>query len=1536
MKKYAIIGMLIVLAAPLYISAMDMLMDNRALIIKGNFEKYLIENYQGNDGSYYHISIPEYSSTAEPGKALLPLYSKLISLPPVGNYYLEKIEYDYIEENIDKSLLYSGWEDNSPKDRSFYENDEWYPKDIVTIGYPVIMRGYRFCQISIAAVQYNPAKNMIRVLKDINAKFSMDASVTDNPLKDTKSRPSSSFSKIVSEHVYEAHKEGIIDNGSYLIITPDACVSTLQSLVRWKRKLGHEVTLTPLSEIGASPDNYDIKNYIQNAYLSWDVPPEFVILVGDVTGLYVLPSFYVQGTYTQYDVSDHEYSLLDGDDYFPDIFIGRISIQTLMELITIVTKIIHYESSITQGEWYNHALMISPLDAYWGIYTYYITKMNVKEKLINFGFEVDEFTYPYDSGVQKLISLINAGYSFINYRGYGYHSGWDTVGYNFLVSDDIASLNNHFMLPMITSITCDGGDFASSAVQQCFGEVWLKEGSPTNPKGAIGFIGPSERDTQIEWNNCMDMGIYQGVVYENMNRCGEMLLRGKMELYNNYPHNHAWGNSHNSDQFYFYVYNLLGEPGLRIWTDIPKDFTFISPDSIPIQQNYISVQVDNVDDKNGFIVALTKDDSLITKGISNNEGFVTLYTTLELGDYEITASKYGYLPITNEFEIFSELALEMGEVNYIDEPIAGTTVEYEFYLINSSSNISENILINISSDDKSISIITDSLFIDSILPQTSHLCQNLFFRINDRWHDGKYSDIDISVSSDFGTQSCKIDFEIISPELVFSDFIVQNNDCCLIQNQQDNIFIELTNTGSIQSDLFFAQLTCVNNKVTMIQDESYYTTISMNGTGANSMPFVMLPEEVLTGEIAQFDLEISQNDSIVQNIQFSIPIGIISEKSPTFSSYGYYAIESSDEGFFTPPTYSWIEINPDLGGEGVLLEGDYVTNDGYVEFIDLPFAFSFYGNYYYSISVCSEGWISMGEDFVYHRNKTIPSGCGPHAMIAPFWDNLRNGELYYFYDIENQFIIIEWFEFLNKYNPDKKETFQVILFDPAYYKTLTEDGEILFQYKTINNVDQGDNYATVGIENWKQTEGILLSYSNIYVPTAHELQDEISILFTTKEAPEIPLLEVNPQILSYTVPQDTIIYDNFVLSNISNQSIDFSASLSHFPRSRKNFDGYKNANLISKMNSLPRINNKANTKENIPHGKKSILNSDIEVLFPNGGETLTYGTMQTILWNSSGPIESVSIKLFLVNLCYVLTYSTNNDGEFSFYIDYPLSDFCTIQIEDNAGTAVDISDNYFSINIFDIIQPYENEILLYDTVDTLCWNYPGNYNEIIIEITRDDGLSWEIVADAFQNTGSYEYIVTGPPSEECAFKITASNYEISNRSDGTFSIVDSPINWLSLDITSGTLIGGESLHIPFEISTINCDVGNYEAYIIIESGIGQKIIIPVTLEVSYDIDDKPEEIIQTLSAHPNPFGSSTTIYYYVTTNSHELPQIQIYNVKGQLVREMECTDFNFGLNEVNWDGRDYIWKRVSSGLYFYQIKVGDSVIGTNKCLLIND
>ncbi len=1643
MKKSFYIAVIIFLFVPLYNFALNTVRESNTLLIQGDFDNCEISNEKRGELQFCSITISDYSSTANPGKALMPLYSQLISLPSKGNYVIESIIYDYDEKAVDMPILHCGWEDGIEKDIDFYKRDEWYPKEIVTIGSPIIMRGYRFCQITLAPVQYNPAKNKIRVLKDIDAKFSLDASIVDNPLKDTKSRPSSSFSKIVSEHVYGAQKEGINENGSYLIITPDDCVSTLQSLVQWKRKLGHEVTLTPLSEIGASPDNYEIKNYIQNAYLSWDVPPEFVILVGDVTGNYILPSFYVQGTYTQYDVSDHEYSLLDGDDYFSDVLVGRISIQNLMELMTIVAKLIHYESLFTQGEWYNDALMISSYDDNWGIYTQYITKMNVKEKLLNFGFEVDAFTYPYNSGVQQLINWINNGYSFINYRGFGYHSGWDTIGYTFFVSDDIVSLNNYFMLPMVTSITCGGGDFASSAVQQCFGEVWLKEGTPMNPKGAIGFIGPSERDTQIEWNNCMDMGIYQGIVYENINRCGEMLLRGKMELYNNYPHNHAWGDATNSDQFYFYVYNLLGDPGLQVWTDNPKNITLITESTISEQQNYIEAEVDVEDDMSNFMIALTIGDSLVSKAFTDENGEVTFYADFYPGNYQITASKYGYLPETNDLTVYSDELLELTDVTYSNDPISGNTIEYELTFYNPASITAENIMIYFSSDDETITIISDSISITSITPYTSHICDSLYLEIDEKWQNGKTANLNINLSSNFGEQSFSAPVAIISPELVLSNFIVQNNECYLVQDQEDNVFIELTNTGSIQSELFYASLFCTNEKATITQDESYYTSISINGTGANAIPFTVIPDEVISGEIAQFEMQIIQYDSLVQRLQFSIPIGIISETSPTFSNYGYYAIESSDTGFFNAPVYDWIELDPSLGGEGMLIEGSYVTEDGYVKTIDLPFSLVYFGHYYYEVTICSEGWLSMGEELIYHRNRTIPSGCGPAAMIAPFWDDLKDGELYKWYDEIGHRFIVEWQEFSNVYDPAVKETFQVILYDPEYFPTSHGNVEILFQYKTISNIDQNDNYATVGIENYAQTDGVLLSYSNIYAPTAHILQNETAILFTLHESPEVPFLEAYPSSFNYTLPQDTTISDCILLVNTSSTDLSYSIKTSHYS-GKGSGNGGKNiendfiissssyyftsmpmdifcylyhtssddeavygvnmdfpngvyVNNAMDINSLSYNGETGNAAEvtwgfgngdplytlgihsfgvnvtvedsitgpitidwyiegdgtgTAPHTTQGTITLQpsttpyLWLMYPNGGETLVYSTTDTIRWTTYGTIENVNLYITLDNCSTweTIAEDINNTGEYSYTVTWSLSDMCKINVRDADGYTSDNSDNLFSINIFDIIHPEDGDVIAYNTLDTLRWNYTGIYDEVILELSRDNGCNWEVINDTIPNTGEFEYLVPGPPSDWCVFRITAPDFSISNCTKGNFKIIDPSVNCLSLSSNSGTLSGGESTNITFNVTTQGMEPGYYEAYICIKSGIGQKINIPVTIEVSYAIDDEPEPNKLLIQNIPNPFSTSTTINFNLTTRLHsatpwqaESTEIKIYNVKGQLVRKFLIVSPSPSLHvSVTWDGRDEQGNKVSSGLYFYQVKVGVEIIGTNKCLLMKD
>ena len=303
-----------------------------------------------------------------------------------------------------------------------------------------------------------------------------------------------------------------------------------------------------------------------------------------------------------------------------------------------------------------------------------------------------------------------------------------------------------------------------------------------------------------------------------------------------------------------------------------------------------------------------------------------------------------------------------------------------------------------------------------------------------------------------------------------------------------------------------------------------------------------------------------------------------------------------------------------------------------------------------------------------------------------------------------------------------------------------------------------------------------------------------------------------------------------------------------------------------------------------------------------------------------------------------------NTGEYAYTVNGTLSDYCRFKVKDANGYQSDMSNDMFSINIFDITHPENGDILEHNKLDTLCWNFSGIYPEVILEFSRDNGYTWDVINDELPNTGEYEYTVPGPPSNWCAFRIITPDYSMSNRTQGVFSIVDSPIDWLEIETPFGTLAPGESENIPIHVTTHDLETGYYEAYICIKSGIGQKINIPVILEVSYATDGESEEDALLIQNIPNPFCTSTTIHFNLThptslrsVVADELSQIKIYNVKGQLVRELLTVAPSPSLPvSVTWDGTDEFGNKVSSGLYFYQVKFGNEIIGTNKCLLMKD
>lgn len=75
-----------------------------------------------------------------------------------------------------------------------------------------------------------------------------------------------------------------------------------------------------------------------------------------------------------------------------------------------------------------------------------------------------------------------------------------------------------------------------------------------------------------------------------------------------------------------------------------------------------------------------------------------------------------------------------------------------------------------------------------------------------------------------------------------------------------------------------------------------------------------------------------------------------------------------------------------------------------------------------------------------------------------------------------------------------------------------------------------------------------------------------------------------------------------------------------------------------------------------------------------------------------------------------------------------------------------------------------------------------------------------------------------------------------------------------------------------------------------------------------------------ISNFPNPFNPSTTIQY--STPEASQVRLSIYNILGQVVRELVNGQHAAGSYTVQWDGRDALGNVVSSGIYIYQLKAG--------------
>lgn len=98
-----------------------------------------------------------------------------------------------------------------------------------------------------------------------------------------------------------------------------------------------------------------------------------------------------------------------------------------------------------------------------------------------------------------------------------------------------------------------------------------------------------------------------------------------------------------------------------------------------------------------------------------------------------------------------------------------------------------------------------------------------------------------------------------------------------------------------------------------------------------------------------------------------------------------------------------------------------------------------------------------------------------------------------------------------------------------------------------------------------------------------------------------------------------------------------------------------------------------------------------------------------------------------------------------------------------------------------------------------------------------------------------------------------------------------------------------------------------------------------------NISDEIPKSTELYQSYPNPFNPSTTISFGLAEDSEV--ELSIYNINGELVKQIENNHLNSGIYRYTWDGTNEYNTQVSSGIYLIRLRAKNNVFH-QKIILI--
>ncbi|MCK4902226.1 MAG: PKD domain-containing protein [Thermoplasmatales archaeon] len=611
--------------------------DETTIEITVNPGEFEFDTEDTEEGLFATVALSNFVYSLVEGEAKLPAIRKMIEIPQESNpeITVTSTSWDYTSLNelslpgqiipaqfsVEKIPGPTG---DFVLDDDYYSSNAFLPEVTAKIVETGQMRSRRFALVEISPIQYKPLTGELKLMTSCELTINLPDSDMTQTYEKIERYSTPSYEKIFENafNNYGFYEQGLGGRNTegFLAIVYDSFYDELQPLTNLKESKGYDVTVTKTSDIPGGPSKENIYNYIEDAYDNWNIPPAYVLLVGDTPQI---PTF--SGT-TGPSAVDLYYVTVDGSDWIPDIHIGRFPGSTETHIETMVEKTVYYETGgFPSIEWIKKAAFLASTD------NYYISEGTHNYVIDNYldpnGYTCDKlYTSTYGATTQQVHDAINDGRSLVIFSGHGSPSGWGD-GPPFYISD-VQALMNEEMYPFVCSHSCSTNTFDDS---ECFGETWLCEAD----KGGIAFWGASA-STYWDEDDILEKGMFQAWWEDGLEWIGGMTDMGLIYLYENYS-------GGGSTKYYFEAYNVNGDPSVRIWSDNPTQppetpSEPAGPDewTINLEATFTASTTDPEGDSIYYMFDWGDGTTSEWLGPYPSGGTVeTSYAWTELGDYEV-------------------------------------------------------------------------------------------------------------------------------------------------------------------------------------------------------------------------------------------------------------------------------------------------------------------------------------------------------------------------------------------------------------------------------------------------------------------------------------------------------------------------------------------------------------------------------------------------------------------------------------------------------------------------------------------------------------------------------------------------------------------------------------------------------------------------------------------------------------------------------------------------------------------------------------